>query len=192
LTLFDNQNALVFAALFIAPGFIIHWFVSLVAVRQYSEQQVWLRLFVLSLFNAACFGWVLYVESLVYWVRILLLLLAGPVLIGYLVLLAVRYNIVFRLLEWLELNPVHPTPTAWDWKFPQMSKPAWVVVNLKNGGIILGYYGKNSFAASIPEQRDIYIENIYNMDEDGNWVDLGKGVLVMKDEISSIEFKIIP
>jgi len=50
-------------------------------------------------------------------------------------------------------------------------------------------YGRESFAASSPEERDLYIQWIYDINEDKTWSFVGeKGVLITADEVSTIEF----
>jgi len=54
----------------------------------------------------------------------------------------------------------HPVPTAWDYKFSNLGT-RYVIIDLKDGSIIYGKYSNNSFSSSIPEERDIYIEEVY-------------------------------
>ena len=119
----------------------------------------------------------------------LLALIGGPLLLGLILGVNVQKDIFRRLLGKLGLFTVHPVPTAWDWKFGGLMKEQWVLVTLKNGVSFAGLYGRDSFAASSPEERDLYIQWIYDINEDETWSFAGeKGVLITADEISTIEF----
>ena len=72
--------------------------------------------------------------SLVYWAMIMMVgvsvqeikkepsialvsVFLGPAILGVLLGLNARLDLIRRLLRKVKLNPVHPVPTAWDWKF---------------------------------------------------------------------------
>lgn len=81
-----------------------------------------------------------------------------------------------------------PARQAWDWKFSRQDEQ-WVLVTLKNGDTITGFYGKESFSASTPDERDIYIQWIYDTDAKGTSpTPQEKGVYIGAGEISTIEF----
>ena len=119
----------------------------------------------------------------------LLALIGGPVLLGLILGVNVQNDIFRRLLGKLGLFTVHPVPTAWDWKFGGSLKEQWVLVTLKNGVSFAGLYGRESFAASGSEERDLYIQWIYDINEDKSWSIAGeKSVLITADEVSTVEF----
>ena len=66
------------------------------------------------------------------------------------------------------------------------------MISLKNGKKIAGVYGNNSFASAYPREQEIYIEEVWHLSEDGknfvSKVDRTGGVLILGDEISSVEF----
>jgi Family of unknown function (DUF6338) len=80
--------------------------------------------------------------------------------------------------------------TAWDWYFRQ-EKPSWMLVTLKNGSQVYGLFGKDSFAGDDPEFRDLYLQATFRLLPDGQWAPLEDtgGVLIMADQISTIEFR---
>lgn len=88
---------------------------------------------------------------------------------------------------------LNPTPTAWDSFFGQR-KPVWILVHLKNGNLLGGLFGHNSYASSNPEDpeiQDIYIEQVWGVDGMGRFSDaipLSKGVLIGSTEIEYFEF----
>lgn len=118
----------------------------------------------------------------------IIFIFVGPLVAGVLLGLNVRHNLFRRLLQFCNLQVVHGFPTAWDWKFSKMTQQ-WVLVTLKDGTQFCGFYSSNSFTSSAPNERDIYIQQIYNIDEQNIWTSQGeKGVLISAGEIQSIEF----
>lgn len=115
--------------------------------------------------------------------------IVGPIIVGVLLGVNTQKDFVRGLLGKVKLSTIHPIPTAWDWKFTSITGEQWVLVNLKNGDVIRGLLGSDSFASSDPIDRDLYIQWIYGTDEEGKWIPLGnRGILITADEISTIEF----
>jgi hypothetical protein len=88
---------------------------------------------------------------------------------------------------------VHPIalPTGWDWIF-STTEPCYVLITLNNGTEIAGYFGDRSMASSDPEHKDIYIELVYKVPEDGGtWeaVDGSLGMHIDGTNTAYIEFK---
>ncbi len=116
------------------------------------------------------------------------LVFVGPAAFGLALGVDVQKNFLRKLIQRLGLNPVHVMPTAWDWKFGEMGSE-WVLVTLKNGTQFAGLFGNQSFAASDPAERDIYIQWVYDIDEEENWISRGEtAILVTANEVSTIEF----
>ena len=116
-----------------------------------------------------------------------LLVFIGPSLFGLALGLWAQKEVGRRLLRRLQLNPVHAMPTAWDWKLSNTTE-AWVLVVLKDDTRFAGLYGSGSFASSDPEERDLYIEKVYEIDNKNFWHPRDNGVLIGSDEIRTIEF----
>ncbi len=118
------------------------------------------------------------------------LVFVGPIFLGLLLGLNVQKDFVRRLLNRFGLYPVHAIPTAWDWKFNGMATDQWVLVTLKDGTRFAGFYGAQSFTSSSPDERDIYLQWVYDIREDGTLSppDDEKGVLIAAGEIRTIEF----
>ena len=116
------------------------------------------------------------------------LIFIGPAMLGLLLGINIQKNLFRRVLHWFRLNPIHVMPTAWDWKFGNMTSQ-WVLVTLKDGTRFAGFCGPESFMSSDPTERDIYIQWIYNIDDQNNWTPRGEnGVLIAAGEIRTIEF----
>lgn len=116
------------------------------------------------------------------------LVFIGPAALGLFLGVAVQKNWAFRALQWLRLNPVHPVPTAWDWKFGKMESQ-WVLVTLQDGTQFGGYFDSESFASSDPSERDIYIQWVCDIDSEDKWHPRNdKSVLIASDQVQTIEF----
>ncbi|MYC96598.1 MAG: hypothetical protein F4X14_16660 [Caldilineaceae bacterium SB0661_bin_32] len=119
----------------------------------------------------------------------ILVFIVGPIIVGVILGVNTQKDFVRGLLAKARLTTIHPIPTAWDWKFTNITGEQWVLVNLKNGDEIRGLLGSDSFASSNPIDRDLYIQWIYGTNEEGLWIPLGdRGVLIATDEIRTIEF----
>jgi Family of unknown function (DUF6338) len=94
---------------------------------------------------------------------------------------------IYTFLRSKGIDVVHEIPTAWEFKFSTIG-PTWIVVTLKNGGSFGAEYGGRSFSSTSPDERDIYLEETYCIDEAGNWSKRGFGMWVAASEISTIEF----
>tara|TARA_Y100001947_G_scaffold102715_1_gene87834 strand:+ start:253 stop:963 length:711 start_codon:yes stop_codon:yes gene_type:complete len=60
--------------------------------------------------------------------------------------------------------------TAWDYFFLKR-EAVFVVVHLKDGRRIGGWYGKKSFASLYPIQGHIYLEEVWTLNDDGGFID---------------------
>ena len=114
-------------------------------------------------------------------------LFAAPTGIG--LALALSGSFLHNLLVRIGLSPVHPIPTAWDWKFSNINKQ-WVLVTLTDGSQVAGHLGSGSFVSSDPTERDIYIEKVYSIDPDTEtWQETGdSGILIAPGQVQTIEF----
>lgn len=95
------------------------------------------------------------------------MLLVVPAGLAVLAFLARRSRWATR---WLQ----HPMPTAWDFLFAQR-RCMWIMFHLKNGRRIGGYFGRDSFASSHPLEPDIYVENVWHVDEEGRFTERIEG-----------------
>ena len=85
---------------------------------------------------------------------------------------------------------IHPIPKPWDYVFSQR-KPLWVIVHLKDGRRIGGFYGTESFASSYPTNEQIYLEEVWCLDEKGKFLERiarSKGIILSKEDFEAIEF----
>ena len=110
-----------------------------------------------------------------------------PVIVGAVTEVVSNKTILYKTLKKIRLNPIHPTPSAWDWTFSDLNEQ-YIVVKLNNGSMFGGFLGADSFISSDPDERDLFIEEIFDIDEENNWLTNGHGVYLTGRDISSIEF----
>ena len=68
-------------------------------------------------------------------------------------------------------------------------REAWALVTLKDGTQSRGLCGKDSCMASAPTERDLYIQQGRDIDDDNQWPAPGdKSVLIAAGEVSALEF----
>jgi Family of unknown function (DUF6338) len=83
-----------------------------------------------------------------------------------------------------------PDPTSWDYFF-RKERAYWVWLTFKSGKVMAGLFGPNSFASSFPHKRDLYIEKLLRLDDEGKVVELiqnSAGALVTMDDLERIQF----
>lgn len=83
----------------------------------------------------------------------------------------------------------HPIEKPWDYVFGSKD-PFWVIVHLKDGRRVAGKFYSNSFASSYPAEEQIYLEEMWRLDDDGKFiepVDRSRGVIVLRSEIALVE-----
>lgn len=113
-------------------------------------------------------------------------------ILGIFIVPAITPFLFLRLqnIKWFHDNMLLPHPTAWDYIFNKR-KSYWVILNLKSGDRIGGIYDVNSYTSAFPYEHDIYIEKIWELDEDGGFIqqiEQSAGMWVQGSEISAIEF----
>jgi hypothetical protein len=117
----------------------------------------------------------------------ILTLVIIPASLGLLCGVSSQREIVSKIYGFFGLNPIHPTPRAWERVFFN-SAPSWVFITLKNGTQFAGWWGGESFASSDSKERDLYISEIFEFEADQPWKPTGKGLFIAAGEIRTIEF----
>lgn len=120
-----------------------------------------------------------------YWLPIYL---AGALVFGILAGLNSSLGAMRRLLSLCGLHIPHALDSAWDWRFSRFP-PRLMIVTLKDGSRIYGWCGEDSFIGSDPQNRDLYLEQVYEVDEGDNWTikTPGKGIYIAGGEVRTIE-----
>lgn len=118
-----------------------------------------------------------------YYVASVLILFVAPILwpIGYLKIMS---------LQFFSERTIHPVPKPWDYVFSK-GESMWVIIHMKDGRRIGGRYDAHSFASSFPAEEQIYIEEVWCLDEHGRFKDAiegSRGLIVSRPDFEAIEF----
>lgn len=127
--------------------------------------------------------------SVGYWIWTLLITIVVAALLAFIIGVIKQKEVIDWLFKKMKVNKIHPIPTAWDYYFSKQEE-SWVIVTLKSGKTIYGKFSTESFASSDSDERDLYIEKTYSINDDMTWKENGTNmsILIKNDEISTIEF----
>ena len=188
------------AIVFIIPGFIIICITERIIPKEKTEYNLKiLDFFIYSFINMLFWGIPLFniilnfnwwINNYIYlWLLIILITIISPICISLIIICLKKYEILRRICKYFEINLIEPEPSAWDYKFSNM-KSEWVIVTLTDNSVIAGFMGSLSCASSSRDERDLYINEIYTIDENNNWniVKNTDGILIKEQNIKHIEF----
>lgn len=86
----------------------------------------------------------------------------------------------------------HQYATPWEAVF-MGGQSFWIIVTLKNNKKIAGKFQEKSYASAYPSPKEIFIEEVWDVDETGYFKDKRypnaktAGILILENEISTIE-----
>jgi hypothetical protein len=182
-------DKIVLSLALLGPGFLILFGRSRFQTGRMTSlaEGVFDYLMVTSVYYAFAYPIYLYVPEPGYWSNLVFLFLA-PFLVGTALGFFTQKHFLRGMLKWLGLNPVHASPTGWDYMFSDRKGFSWIVVTLMSGRKYYGVFGPESLASSDFSHRDIYIEDIRDehfqpIEKEGR----KRGVWLNESEISSIE-----
>lgn len=195
----ESLPDLYFVLAVFVPGFIyngvLRQFVPLYESTQ--KETILVKLLTATAFNYALCSPLIYplyrpdlvgnTGRLAIWVFVIL---GAPIILALVRAGFVQHDSFGWLFEMLKLTPINPIPTGWDWMFSRTG-PCFLLITLRDGKEIAGYFGSKSMASSDPNRRDIYIEKVYTVPTDGSrWAEV-EGTLGMHidgSQISRVEF----
>jgi hypothetical protein len=169
----------------VAPGFISLKIWGLIHPSQkivLSESLI--EAIIFSSFNYIVTIW-LYIgtkDSNLVWIYFITVLIIFPII----------WPILLKLLlnnKLLKNKIISLIPKSWDYFFSKR-ECCFMLIHLNNGRIIGGLYGLDSFASSYPEKEDVYLQEIWKVDEEGKFIEKipdTRGLLVNHDVIEYIE-----
>lgn len=116
--------------------------------------------------------------------------LVFPIIIGLISGYTVKRDVVRRLLLKLGLEPNHHIPAAWDYAFSTLKGETYVIVKMSDGSQVAGYYAGESFASSSRDERDLLVEQVWLIDDDGTWKQppSTRSILICGKDIRTVEF----
>ena len=175
-------------AFFVLPGAIsMYFFNLLVAHKDRLLKDRILEAICFSLLNFAICFWPIqflfqngFIEEYQFWAWLLVLatLVVAP---------AIWPFAAHRILRFAERKKlISPrSRTAWDDFFASHPSGIWVQVVLTDGRVVGGIFGRDSFASSYPEPGHIFIQELWNIDDQGRFVEqeIGSpGILLRPDD----------
>lgn len=193
----QSLNAVIAIILFIIPGFITDRIIALTIPRAKREStEIILTAITFSCINYAIFSWLILL--MIFTVRYetwfifswLVILLLGPIIEGFAFNWLVNSKLYRKIFSLLKLKNIRLIPKSWDYQFGK-EEPYWILITLKDGNKIGGFFGTHSFASSFPAEEDLYIEELWEIDEEGRFeqpIENSGGCLVRRNDINFIEF----
>ncbi len=145
-----------------------------------------------SLLNAIIFSYPLYLINVnnllsknpfVFYLVFIFAVIIAPILCVYI------FYIISKK-KWFSKSLINPTKSPWD-SFFSNRESYFVIVTLKSGKLIGGKYGTNSYSSTFPNPKEIYLEEVWKLNENSGFVKKRKqteGIFISSDEISTIEF----
>jgi hypothetical protein len=176
----------------LAPGLVIlgirQWFVA--APPPKLEERAF-NYVAASIVYYAIFGPLAVMAGKVWqpWLVHALEYLVVPAIVGVALGAAALRDVSDRLWGVVGLQPVHHAPTAWDYAFTRLKVAPYVLVTLSDGSQVAGRYGKGSFAASSPDERDLLICEMFDSDH-RPWAQISppRSILLCGRDIRFVEF----
>lgn len=189
----DAKDLPLFLAL-LAPGFIILWFRTRVVEGATPDFKKEVLYFALA--SAGYYALVAPLFDVAGGVRLpavlwnILFYFAVPVALGIVVGRVTERDLEYAWAEKLGMHFAHRIPTAWDFRFTRLPGDTFILVTLKDGTSVAGKMSEGSFAASAKDGRDIYVQEVWNVPDVGDWQPLTppRGMLISGDEVRYIEF----
>ncbi|MCR4316499.1 MAG: DUF6338 family protein [Planctomycetes bacterium] len=196
---FETFDAILWASIAIVPGFIFSGTLSMLIPRSNSS----LELRAKEYFTLSCINYGIWVLPLMFFYKYEWIdeypkwsifgawcaIFVSPIVLGLIFGYISQRNLPARFLGRFGFRTISPIPRAWDSHFSRMFQ-YYVIVTLKNDTCLYGLYGVNSIAGSDPNCRDIYLETVFDVNEEGEWILLedSRGAWIAEDQISFLEF----
>lgn len=190
--IFEMNNIVLFIIFFI-PGFIsMKVYNLMIASERLNFSEAISEAIAFSSINYAALSWliILIIKSELITRQYPLFL----ILVIFIIFIApILWTILFvwlsnsRKLRKFILSPIK---NSWDYYFAR-KQSCWIIVNLKNGEKVGGVYSDNSFSSSYPHKEQIYLEELWDIDDNRNFIKKihrTDGIIILSEEIKSIEF----
>lgn len=196
----DNFEIIFYTSVFIVPGYILYSTLETLVPRSKSSIiNITLKFLTATLIHYIIWSWLIYMMFtndffnncvVAFYLSAIFIVFLSPCMIGFIFAKMSDKNLIRNLLQTFGYKPIHPVPTAWDYKFSKMPEKSWIIVSLQDGKIFYGKFSTNSFSSSEASERDIYIEDVYTLNSEKEWIKRKKndGILIKSDQIKYIEF----
>ncbi|MXO66232.1 DUF6338 family protein [Altericroceibacterium endophyticum] len=97
----------------------------------------------------------------------------------------------YKIANHFGFRLAHHIPSAWDYAFSRLDSGTFIWIKLSNGTEYAGKMGEFSCASSNNSERDIYLEEVWTINEGKDpWTELfpKRGVLLCGKDIQRVEF----
>lgn len=195
----NNYTAFIIVLLFVVPGLIIDSVLrKFIPLKSSVAESSYLRLLIFSCYHYGLYATPIYYAFINNFHKsfpvltvclFLLIMFVSPLIIGFLIVYVRSKNYQEWFVKKFNVKPIKSIPVAWDYFFSETAG-TFVRAYFKDGTIVNGQFGSSSYASSLPTERDLYLESIYEVDEDGNWevTQNSRGMLIKAEEIKAVEF----
>lgn len=195
--LIESFDVVFYTAIFVLPGFIINGIISAFnTTKRISEGVLLLKCLSYSIVHCAIWSWmykiifeIAFKYPKTYWFLLVITTIVAASLLAIIMGLIQKKQIIRKMLARFKINILPSTPTAWDHCFSR-DESAWVIVTLIDDRVIYGSFSTNSFASSESEERDLFIEKIYSLNDENLWIEneQNEGIYITREQIKTIEF----
>ncbi|OPY01549.1 MAG: hypothetical protein A4E61_01604 [Syntrophorhabdus sp. PtaB.Bin184] len=178
---------------FFVPGFIsMKVYNLMVAGDRHDFSKDLLEAVAYGAINFAAFSWVIFlINSLEfysnhkfwYYALTFMIMFVAPIIWPFAFLRLFSFRFIAK-------HVMHPVLKPWDYVFGK-KESFWTIVHLKSGQRIGGIYDTRSFASSYPSKEQIYLEQVWRLDDKGAFiepVERSKGIIITGEEIVAVEF----
>jgi len=200
--------AVLLAILFLIPGLIWKKTADVASPYQPRGKPELLECLMLSCLNyllaAVLFGWLYIIccpddvepslkclkSHLVYFLLWVLPVFVLPLILGIVTAKLAKNESIKGFFRRFGISVLHPAPTAWDYVFAREDR-YWARVELPDGKIVEGVFDSASLASSEKDERDLFLEAVYEFDEaSGKYekVDRNQGMWIGQSQIRTITF----
>lgn len=188
MNIWESDKLLLFIA-FIIPGFVsIKVYELFYPVEYQDSSKKLIDTITYSCINYALLSPLIYFAEISNWPSVTYMVLYIFILFIAPILWVLIWG-QLRNTEFFQSRMPHPANRAWDFVFSQR-KSYWVIVTLKDGTKLGGWFGCNSFVSCAPYKEQIYLERSWELNENDRFDhchEKTQGVLIVSDEISHVE-----
>lgn len=189
-----EKSVLLELFLFLTPGIIVVYLLNLVRIGPRLEY----RFLILHYVVAATFFYILFYpvfhfgEGVVLpvWLHSFLFFFVTPSALGLLLAYSSKFSLFEKALQKVEFKANVPIDDAWDYLFGEkLGDGVYVIITLKTDDIIYGYIGPSSLAGNTPGRRDLFVERIFELADNEEWVAVqpNRAIYLKEDQIRFME-----
>ena len=103
------------------------------------------------------------------WLLSLLEYAIAPAAVAIAYAYVVQYELDYKAAEKIGLHLAHHIPAAWDYTFEGIRRAVFLLVTLNDGTEVAGLYAGASFASSNKDERDLLLQELWDVEEGGGW-----------------------